>query len=46
VEQNTSVALDVATRVYLMRNGEVVMEGEPSEVLKDTGVIEAYVGKA
>ncbi len=46
VEQNTSVALDVATRVYLMRNGEVVMEGTPSEVLKDTGVIEAYVGKA
>lgn len=46
VEQNTSVALDVATRVYLMRNGEVVMEGAPSEVLKDTGVIEAYVGKA
>jgi len=46
VEQNTSVALDVATRVYLMRNGEVVMEGAPSEVLKDRGVIEAYVGKA
>ena len=45
VEQNTSVALDVATRVYLMRNGEVVMEGEPAEVLKDAGVIEAYVGK-
>jgi branched-chain amino acid transport system ATP-binding protein len=46
VEQNTSVALDVATRVYLMSNGEVVMEGAPSEVLKDRGVIEAYVGKA
>jgi len=46
VEQNTSVALDVATRVYLMSNGEVVMEGTPSEVLKDRGVIEAYVGKA
>ena len=46
VEQNTSVALDVATRVYLMSNGEVVMEGAPSEVLKDKGVIEAYVGKA
>jgi branched-chain amino acid transport system ATP-binding protein len=46
VEQNTSVALDVATRVYLMANGEIVMEGDPSEVLKDTGVIEAYVGKA
>jgi ABC-type branched-subunit amino acid transport system ATPase component len=29
-----------------MSNGEVVMEGAPSEVLKDRGVIEAYVGKA
>jgi branched-chain amino acid transport system ATP-binding protein len=46
VEQNASVALDVATKVYVMANGEVVMEGEPSTILQDKAVIEAYVGKA
>lgn len=46
VEQNASVALDVATKVYLMANGEVAKEGEPSAILQDEAVIEAYVGKA
>ena len=35
VEQNTSLALELSDRVYIMRSGSIVFEGKPSEVLKD-----------
>jgi len=44
VEQNASVGLDVATRVYLMALGEVVRQGQPSDVMEDRAVLEAYLG--
>jgi branched-chain amino acid transport system ATP-binding protein len=35
VEQNTPLALELSDRVYIMRSGTIVFEGEPSEVMKN-----------
>jgi branched-chain amino acid transport system ATP-binding protein len=44
VEQNASLALDLADHVFLLETGRVVMEG-PSEVLrKDDAIRRAYLG--
>lgn len=44
VEQNASLALDLADHVFLLETGRVVMEG-PSEVLrKDDAIRKSYLG--
>ncbi|MCF6464815.1 ABC transporter ATP-binding protein [Clostridium sp. Cult2] len=43
VEQNANLALNVADRAYIIRNGEIEMEGNARELLKDERVKKAYL---
>jgi branched-chain amino acid transport system ATP-binding protein len=45
VEQNTVLALSVASRGYVLENGEVVLQGSASELRSDERVREAYLGR-
>lgn len=38
VEQNTPLALEIADRIYIVRNGSIVFEGEPKEVQENKKV--------
>ncbi|MEP7328508.1 MAG: ABC transporter ATP-binding protein [Betaproteobacteria bacterium] len=44
VEQNAGVALSVATRGYVLENGQVVLEGTTDELRHHPRVREAYLG--
>jgi branched-chain amino acid transport system ATP-binding protein len=44
VEQNTVMALSVASRAYVLEHGEVVLEGAAAEMLDHPRVREAYLG--
>lgn len=44
VEQNSSIALETATRGYVMQVGEIVQEGLCVDLLNDEGVKKAYLG--
>jgi branched-chain amino acid transport system ATP-binding protein len=44
VEQNANMALQVADRAYIIRNGEIEMEGRADELLQDERVKNAYLG--
>ena len=44
VEQNTVLALSVATRAYVIENGRIVLEGTSAELAGDPRVKEAYLG--
>jgi branched-chain amino acid transport system ATP-binding protein len=44
VEQNAELALDLATRCYVLETGKVVMEGESKEVRSDENIKKAYLG--
>lgn len=44
VEQNVSVALDLADRVYILDKGEVVYEGVPEELEADESILDRYLG--
>lgn len=45
VEHKLDVVRNLARRVVVMDNGEVLVEGPPDEVLADIRVVEAYLGK-
>lgn len=45
VEHKLDVVRDLASRVVVMDNGSVLVEGPPDEVLADSRVVEAYLGK-
>lgn len=45
VEHKLDVVRDLASRVVVMDNGGVLVEGPPEEVLADMRVVEAYLGK-
>jgi len=45
VEHKLDVVRNLATRVVVMDNGQVLVEGPPNEVLADIRVVEAYLGK-
>lgn len=45
VEQNAGAALKIADRVYVLENGRVALEGRPSQLLADSRVLQAYLGK-
>jgi branched-chain amino acid transport system ATP-binding protein len=45
VEQNARAALTVADRGYVFETGSVVLEGAADELLADTNVKRAYLGK-
>jgi branched-chain amino acid transport system ATP-binding protein len=44
VEQNAHMALNVAHRAYIIRNGEIEIQGDAKELLKDENVKSAYLG--
>ncbi|HEY6097699.1 MAG TPA: ABC transporter ATP-binding protein [Candidatus Deferrimicrobium sp.] len=46
VEQNASMALAVATRAYVLETGEIVLEGNASDLQEDPKVRAAYLGDA
>lgn len=44
VEQNSYFALTISDRAYVMENGEIVLSGNSSDLIKDPRVKEAYLG--
>jgi branched-chain amino acid transport system ATP-binding protein len=46
VEQNAKLALEVASRAYVMESGAVTLAGEAKALLEDRRVREAYLGEA
>jgi branched-chain amino acid transport system ATP-binding protein len=43
-EQNTHLALDVASRVYLLEVGRVILQGTASQLRSEEVVVRAYLG--
>lgn len=43
VEQNAYMALNAADRAYIIRNGEIEMEGNAKEMIKDERIKKAYL---
>jgi len=46
VEQNAKLALEVASRAYVMESGLITLAGQARELLYDPQVREAYLGEA
>lgn len=46
VEQNSKIALNTASRGYVLQNGEVVLSGACQDLLNDPKVQKAYLGGA
>lgn len=44
VEQNASLALDMCHRGYVLKTGQIVMEGSGHALLDDPGVRASYLG--
>jgi branched-chain amino acid transport system ATP-binding protein len=44
VEQNARLALQFASRGYVLENGELVLQGESGKLLDDPEVKRAYLG--
>jgi branched-chain amino acid transport system ATP-binding protein len=44
VEQNVSLALDVATRGYVLESGRITLEGASAELNQNPAVRAAYLG--
>ncbi|WP_019414096.1 ABC transporter ATP-binding protein [Paenisporosarcina sp. TG20] len=45
VEQNAKQALKVADYGYVMETGKIIINGDAKDLLKDTRIVEAYLGK-
>jgi branched-chain amino acid transport system ATP-binding protein len=46
VEQRVRMALELAERIYILANGEIVHESSPEALSADGGVLERYIGVA
>ncbi|GEM48146.1 ABC transporter ATP-binding protein [Deinococcus cellulosilyticus] len=46
VEQNASMALDIADRAYVLRTGEIILAGKAADIANNDSVKEAYLGEA
>ncbi len=44
VEQNASLALDLASQAYVLETGNVVMSGPAAEIKNDEGIRRSYLG--
>jgi branched-chain amino acid transport system ATP-binding protein len=44
VEQNVAMALDVASRAYVLEEGRTVADGEPSALAAEPHIRRAYLG--
>ncbi|GAA0179928.1 ABC transporter ATP-binding protein [Clostridium sediminicola] len=45
IEQNAMMALSIADRGYVLQNGEIVLTGKGSELLRNNDVRKAYLGE-
>jgi branched-chain amino acid transport system ATP-binding protein len=45
VEQNSAMALDIASRAFVIENGTITLSGEAKVLAADTRVREAYLGE-
>lgn len=45
VEQNARMALDIADRGYVLKNGEIVMSGPAEALLRNDDIRKAYLGE-
>jgi branched-chain amino acid transport system ATP-binding protein len=45
VEQNAHMALELATRGYVIESGRIVLEGPSADLAGDPRIMEAYLGK-
>lgn len=45
VEQNAMASLAIADRAYVMETGQIILEGDASDLVKDPEIIDAYLGK-
>ena len=45
VEQNVTKALEIASRVYVLEEGRTVASGTPAELLAQTSIQDAYLGR-
>ena len=45
VEQNAKQALRIADYGYVMETGKIIIEGEASQLLQDSRIVEAYLGR-
>jgi branched-chain amino acid transport system ATP-binding protein len=46
VEQNVAMALELATRAYVLEEGRIAAEGTPAELLASPHIRRAYLGEA
>jgi branched-chain amino acid transport system ATP-binding protein len=44
VEQNTKLALSVASDAFVLQSGKVVLQGRAAELVDDARIREAYLG--
>ena len=44
VEQNVAMAMEIASRAYVMEEGRIVAEGRASELLTRPEIRKAYLG--
>ncbi|HSD40620.1 MAG TPA: ABC transporter ATP-binding protein [Burkholderiales bacterium] len=44
VEQNARLALEIATRAYVMESGAITLSGRAADIAHDPKVVEAYLG--
>jgi branched-chain amino acid transport system ATP-binding protein len=45
VEQNANLALQIASRGYVLQNGRIVLEGAAQELLDSPQIQDAYLGE-
>ena len=46
VEQNVSLALEIASRAYVLQQGSVVLSGKSASLVDDPRLSDAYLGKS
>ena len=44
IEHNMRVIMNLASHIYVLENGKVLVNGPPGEIQKDQRVIDAYLG--
>jgi len=45
IEHDMEFVMDISDKVIVLNEGKVLREGRPKDVVKDKGVLEAYLGK-
>ena len=45
VEQNAKKALSIANRAYVLETGNIVLDGDATELMNDDSVKKAYLGE-